>query len=218
MNSARIVEDRPAETEIGPRCGRPLLVVSVLDGAMSDASVRRRLRVALSALDHMQDEGILRLDAAGRTVCASGSAKRILRDFVDTPAVRLPQQIADWHANACGTLVIAADGSTLVVEATEGGSALLLTEQPSGVRTLTPRENDVMRCVEDGLSNNEIARRLRIQLPTVRKHLEHVFDKLGVQSRTAALSTLHAFSKSLSMVFPLSVAVASAVAGQGWGA
>lgn len=218
MNSARIVEDRPAETEIGPLCGRPLLVVSVLDGAMSDASVRRRLRVALSALDHMQDEGILRLDAAGRIVCASGSAKRILRDFVETPAVRLPQQIADWHANACGTLVIAVDGSTLVVEATEGGSALLLTEQPSGVRTLTPRENDVMRSVEDGLSNNEIARRLRIQPPTVRKHLEHVFDKLGVQSRTAALSKLHAFSKSLSMLFPLSVAVASAVAGQGWGA
>jgi len=218
MNSARIVEDRPAETEIGPLCGRPLLVVSVLDGAMSDASVRRRLRVALSALDHMQDEGILRLDAAGRIVCASGSAKRILRDFVETPAVRLPQQIADWHASACGTLVIAADGSTLVVEATEGGSALLLTEQPSGVRTLTPRENDVMRCVEDGLSNNEIARRLRIQPPTVRKHLEHVFDKLGVQSRTAALSKLHAFSRSLSMLFPLSVAVASAVAGQGWGA
>ena len=218
MNSARIVEDRPAETGIGSLCGRPLLVVSVLDGAMSDASVRRRLRVALSALDHMQDEGILRLDAAGRIVCASGSAKRILRDFVETPAVRLPQQIADWHASACGTLVIAADGSTLVVEATEGGSALLLTEQPSGVRTLTPRENDVMRCVEDGLSNNEIARRLRIQLPTVRKHLEHVFDKLGVQSRTAALSKLHAFSRSLSMLFPLSVAVASAVAGQGWGA
>jgi DNA-binding CsgD family transcriptional regulator len=218
MNSARIVEDRPAETEIGSLCGRPLLVVSVLDGTMSDASVRRRLRIALSALDHMQDEGILRLDAAGRIVCASGSAKRILRDFVETPAVRLPQQIADWHENACGTLVIAADGSTLVVEATEGGSALLLTEQPSGVRTLTPRENDVMRCVEDGLSNNEIARRLRIQPPTVRKHLEHVFDKLGVQSRTAALSKLHAFSRSLSMLFPLSVAVASAVAGQGWGA
>jgi DNA-binding CsgD family transcriptional regulator len=218
MNSARIVEDRPAETEIGSLCGRPLLVVSVLDGTMSDASVRRRLRIALSALDHMQDEGILRLDAAGRIVCASGSAKRILRDFVETPAVRLPQQIADWHENACGTLVIAADGSTLVVEATEGGSALLLTEQPSGVRTLTPRENDVMRCVEDGLSNNEIARRLRIQPPTVRKHLEHVFDKLGVQSRTAALSKLHAFSKSLSMLLPLSVAVASALAGQGWGA
>ena len=199
MNSTRTVRDRPAEMETGSLCGRPLLVVSVLDGAMSDASVRRRLRVALSALDHTQDEGILRLDAAGRIVCASGSAKRILRDFVETPAVRLPEQIADWHATACGTLVIAADGSTFVVEATEGGSALLLTEQPSGVRTLTARENDVMRRVEDGLSNNEIAQRLQIQPTTVRKHLQHVFDKLGVRSRTAALSKLRAFSKSMSV-------------------
>jgi DNA-binding CsgD family transcriptional regulator len=185
---------------------------------MSDASVRLRLRVALSALDNTQDEGILRLDAAGRIVCASGSAKRILRDFVETPAARLPEQIADWHATACGTLVIAADGSTLVVEATEGGSALLLTEQPSGVRTLTAREQDVMRCVEDGLSNNEIARRLRIQPPTVRKHLEHVFDKLGVRSRTAALSKLRAFGKGMSMLFPLSVAVAGAIGWPGSGA
>ena len=75
-----------------------------------------------------------------------------------------------------------------------------------------------MRCVDDGLSNNEIARRLRIQPPTVRKHLEHVFDKLGVQSRTAALSKLHAFSKGISMLFPLAVAVAGAVAWPGWSA
>jgi DNA-binding NarL/FixJ family response regulator len=94
-------------------------------------------------------------------------------------------------------------------------TALLLTEQPSGVRTQTAREHDVMGCVEDGLSNNEIARRLRIRPTTVRKHLEHVFDKLGVRSRTAALSKLHDFSKSMSVLFPLSLAVASAVAGQG---
>ena len=213
MNSTQTISDRQAETETDSLCGRPLLVVSVLDGATSDESVRRRLRVALSALDHMREEGILRLDAAGRIVCASGSAKRILRDFVETPAVRLPEQIADWHATACGTLVIAADGSTLVVEATEGGSALLLAEQPSGVRTLTAREHDVMRRVEDGLSNNEIAQKLQIQPTTVRKHLQHVFDKLGVRSRTAALSKLHAFGKAMSMVLPLSVAVAGAI---GW--
>jgi hypothetical protein len=52
-----------------------------------------------------------------------------------------------------------------------------------------------MRCVEDGLSNTEIARKLWIQPTTVRKHLEHVFDKLGVRSRTAALSKLHGIGK-----------------------
>ncbi|MET0763151.1 MAG: helix-turn-helix transcriptional regulator [Thermoleophilaceae bacterium] len=55
---------------------------------------------------------------------------------------------------------------------------------------LTPRERDVMACVAEGLSNNQIAEALVIEVSTVRKHLEHVYDKLGVRSRTAALAEL----------------------------
>lgn len=55
---------------------------------------------------------------------------------------------------------------------------------------LTPREREVMRRVDQGLSNAEIARVLVVELSTVRKHLEHVYDKLGVRSRTAALAKL----------------------------
>lgn len=55
---------------------------------------------------------------------------------------------------------------------------------------LTPREREVMRRVDQGLSNAEIARVLVVELSTVRKHLEHVYEKLGVRSRTAALAKL----------------------------
>lgn len=58
------------------------------------------------------------------------------------------------------------------------------------VSQLTPRERDVMACVAEGLSNNQIAEALVIEVSTVRKHLEHVYDKLGVRSRTAALAEL----------------------------
>src|SRR3989449_8836166 len=160
-----------------------------------NASVRRCLRAALSALDHEQDTGVLLLDAAGRIEYASGSAQRILSDHFDMPAMALPDNIAGWRTDADEALVVATDDSTIVVEASGDGSALLLSERPPGVAKLTARERDVMRCVEDGLSNTEIARRLWIEPTTVRKHLEHVFDKLGVRRRTAALMKPHGVTK-----------------------
>lgn len=189
MDATQIVRHAAAETTTGSLVDDPLLVVSVLDRGMKHASARRSLRAALAAIDRTHDATVRLLNAAG------GSRPRpdqrgVLTDCLDVPMSQLPEWIAEWHANACGTLVIAADGSTLVIETTEGGSALVLSEQKSCVGMLTARERDVMRCVEDGLSNTEIARRLWIQPATVRTHLEHVFAKLGVRSRTAALSKL----------------------------
>jgi non-specific serine/threonine protein kinase len=51
---------------------------------------------------------------------------------------------------------------------------------------LTAREIDVLQLVADGLSNAEIADRLVLSERTVHAHLRSIFDKLGVNSRTAA--------------------------------
>jgi len=51
---------------------------------------------------------------------------------------------------------------------------------------LTAREIDVLQLVADGLSNAEIAERLVVSQRTVHAHLRSIFDKLGVNSRTAA--------------------------------
>jgi DNA-binding CsgD family transcriptional regulator len=167
-----------------------LLVVSILDGSMGHASVRRCLQAALAALDEAPEKGTLLPNGTRRIELASETPEQILKNDLEMPVAQLPERIAEWHASACGTLVIAGDGSTLVIEATGAGSAPLPSERPSGDDMLTARERDVMRCVEDGLSNAEIARELWIQPTTVRKHLENIFAKLGVRSRTAALSKL----------------------------
>jgi DNA-binding CsgD family transcriptional regulator len=156
-----------------------------------NASVRRRLRAALAALDLEGHDGVLLLHEGGGIEFASDSAQRLLRDYFDAPSMQLPDEIRDWHRNDRRTpLVVPTDGSSLVVECADGGFALLLRERAPGVELLTPREHEVMRCVTDGLSNSEIARRLWIELPTVRKHLEHIYQKLGVSSRTAAVAKL----------------------------
>jgi DNA-binding NarL/FixJ family response regulator len=52
---------------------------------------------------------------------------------------------------------------------------------------LTSREVDVLHLVADGLSNAEIAERLVLSERTVHAHLRSIFDKLGVNTRTAAV-------------------------------
>ena len=51
---------------------------------------------------------------------------------------------------------------------------------------LTARERDVLRLLEEGLSNKEIAQALSIELPTVKNHVHSVLEKLNVHRRSAA--------------------------------
>ena len=51
---------------------------------------------------------------------------------------------------------------------------------------MTAREIDVLHLVADGLTNAEIADRLVLSPRTVHAHLRSIYDKLGVNSRTAA--------------------------------
>ena len=51
---------------------------------------------------------------------------------------------------------------------------------------LTPRESEVLSWLAKGKTNKDIADILGLSPRTVNKHLEHIFDKLGVETRSAA--------------------------------
>ena len=51
---------------------------------------------------------------------------------------------------------------------------------------LTARERDVLKLVSDGLSNQDIARRLGLSGHTVHRHVSNILTKLDLPSRTAA--------------------------------
>ncbi|MCI0157997.1 response regulator transcription factor [Leifsonia shinshuensis] len=102
------------------------------------------------------------------------------------------------EAGASGYLLKDAPPDELVAAvraAAAGESALapviasrLMARMRSPQITLSSRELEVLELVAQGAGNAEIARRLHIADATVKSHLVHVFTKLGVASRTAAVN------------------------------
>jgi len=62
-----------------------------------------------------------------------------------------------------------------------------------GTVLLSKREQDVVRCVTEGLTNREIAQRLKLSEHTVKNYIFRIFDKLGVSTRVEMV--LYAFSQ-----------------------
>jgi DNA-binding NarL/FixJ family response regulator len=55
---------------------------------------------------------------------------------------------------------------------------------------LTPRQLELLQYVAQGYTNTQIARRMGLSEGTVRTHLNHIYERLGVTGRTAAVTRM----------------------------
>ncbi len=164
----------------------------------------RAVRLAREAVD-VGGHGVLVVDARGRIAWQSPQAQRWLADSFAAPAGDRGQAAAAWlagvgapgSADALGRRTMA-DARQLIArrlgEVGLGETMWLLSLQapgeagPSRLATaaLTPRETEVLSWVAKGKTNRDVAEILGMSPRTVNKHLEHVFEKLGVETRAAA--------------------------------
>jgi DNA-binding CsgD family transcriptional regulator len=79
---------------------------------------------------------------------------------------------------------------TALRERTEAAERALWSAPAASLASLTSREQEVLVLVADGKTNGQIAGRLSLSPRTVQKHLEHIYDKVGVRTRTAAAMRL----------------------------
>jgi two-component system nitrate/nitrite response regulator NarL len=96
----------------------------------------------------------------------SGSLEATLRRM-DEGELPMPAALA-------GRLLARARGGTL--------------DGPSAGRNLTPRELEVLECLVEGLSNKQIARRLRISQHGAKRHVSNILAKLNCPNRTLAVA------------------------------
>jgi two-component system, NarL family, nitrate/nitrite response regulator NarL len=70
--------------------------------------------------------------------------------------------------------------------------------EPAASARLTLREREILRLIDERLSNKEIAQRLSLQVKTVKNHVSNILAKLGVANRAAAAAALHASDEGAS--------------------
>ena len=130
---------------------------------------------------------------SGRIQYLSRVAARWLKHYFGPRADqrRLPEAIACWSARETGAPACwEREGRrifvTLIDRSRKGAKCYLVEEVAIEAAHLTPCEALVLYWLRRGKSNREICEIIHRTLPTVKKHLEHIYPKLGVENRTAA--------------------------------
>jgi DNA-binding CsgD family transcriptional regulator len=155
------------------------------------AQTRRRFRQALALHEHTHAAVVL-LDGEDRIAFASPAAQELLKRWFGETGSVLPEQFRSRrHDGRTGLahdpIKIVGEEQAIVVHRVENA---FLLEEKWNLPAVTRREQEILDLVAEGRTNAEIAAALWLAPGTVRRHLENVFRKLGVHTRTAAVARL----------------------------
>jgi DNA-binding CsgD family transcriptional regulator len=172
---------------------------------------RARRGNLIATLEHgLEQSGaaVVALDRDGGIAAASGAAIELLREyFPGEHGASLPPEIAEWLGGSRPGALALTERDPLVVEAERGrltvreaphdaiDAPVLVFEEtrpvtPASLQPLglTHRQAEVLCLLAAEKTTDEIADALFISPWTVRKHFEHIYERLGVHSRAAAIS------------------------------
>ncbi len=177
---------------------KPLRIPEVMARLATHVRNARVTRLAQEAVD-VAGMGTVVLDTQGRMAWRSPQATAWLALAFGSDASG-GKRASEWLGNALNhhdtTCDLGRQGRLLARNMGQGNlgeSMLLLTLTPDSDTAqrlrdiaLTPRETEVLSWLAKGKTNRDIADILGMSHRTVNKHLEHVFEKLGVETRSAA--------------------------------
>jgi LuxR family maltose regulon positive regulatory protein len=146
--------------------------------------------LALRALVLAQLDRPAEARAALRQALARAEPEGFVRSFADEgPAMQALLESSAQHTGM--------DWRYLSVLRQAFGASLSsapVVAQPDGlVEPLTQRELEILKLIDQGCSNQEIARRLVVSVSTIKTHINNLYGKLGAQTRTSALARAREF-------------------------
>ncbi|GAB4551807.1 MAG: response regulator transcription factor [Rhizobacter sp.] len=178
---------------------KPVRAQEVLVRLATHVRNARAVRLAREAVD-VGGHGVLVIDAQMRVAWRSPQAAGWLRELFPGSAESLPNDWLAWLSAGASPehSSTGANGQVLLLRNLGPvglGEQMLLMQrraEPSAAAnrlstaSLTPREAEVLSWVAKGKTNRDVGDILGMSPRTVNKHLEHVFEKLGVETRAAA--------------------------------
>ncbi len=191
---------------------KPIRPAEVLARIAAHLQSARQMRQARTALDAFGQATVAVGTAGGRLVWQTPLARTLLRSWFEVAGEAAPPRLLDWIAVALRArregrdppTLLAADGARRLLASFHDrsgddgdGEWLVVLREENDARAiealaasfrLTAREAEVLYWVTRGKTNRDIGDILGTSPRTVHKHLEHVFEKLGVETRTAAAS------------------------------
>ena len=183
---------------------RPPEVLARIAAHMMNA---RQMKQARSALDAFGQATVAVRAADGKLVWQTPLARKLLKDYFANPEEVAPDELLGWindanqarRANREARPLLVAQGNRRLLASFHDQTGdeewlVVLREEndASAIESLiasfrlTQREAEVLYWVVQGKTSNDIGEILGNSPRTVNKHLEHVFEKLGVETRTAA--------------------------------
>jgi DNA-binding NarL/FixJ family response regulator len=186
---------------------KPLIPVEVIARLNTHMKTSRLMSHTQGAFDAFGQAALALLPGTDRIIWQTALAKKLMQDYFPDGHSYEGSKFSEWIAELDekqpkqrSSLVIEKNASKLVLTAADIQSdeqwLILLQEESEKAQieklratfNLTKRESEVLHWVIMGKTDKTIAQILGSSPRTVNKHLEHVYIKLGVETRTAAAS------------------------------
>jgi two-component system, NarL family, nitrate/nitrite response regulator NarL len=173
-----------------------VVLAAVDDGrAALEAMREHRPQVGIIDLQLPDIDGTVVIDSARRerlptrllVLSARTDSASVYRCIELGAAGYLPKLTAGDEI-AAAVIALARGESVVPAELQSGLASEIRLRRADDRPVLTPRELDIIRLAADGHSNAEIGLRLHVSTATVKTHLQHVFEKLEVSDRSAAVA------------------------------
>lgn len=151
---------------------------------------------ALATLEESSDDAvsdIVLCSSTGVIEFASSRSRRLLGLYFHDVNGRLPADLLAALSERDGAVSAERDGRRLTVRAARSAGMLLLLlgEHDARLDRLTRRQLEILTQVASGATDATVGATLGIAGTTVKKHLEQIYERLGVHTRTAATALLY---------------------------